>query len=1701
MADLGEENGSDPTMNRIDEFVRKLEKGKSIKRVLIANNGLAAMKCLISIRQWLHYQFDTSSIVSFVCIATEDEMKSASHYLKLADEIVMAPAGSNSNNFANVEVITKLALESRVDAVYVGWGHASENSELCRRLRKNNIIFIGPSEKSIIASGDKIISTIIAQSIGMPTVTWSGSDVKVDQCVDFEHFHELRAQATIKTVKEGYEAIAKYQIDVPMMIKASEGGGGKGIRKCERMQDFERLFKEVELEVPNSPIFLMKCMEGARHVEIQIIGDQYGEVIALSSRDCTIQRRCQKVIEEAPASIVPPEVMAKMKKDAIAFANFVGYYSAGTVELLFVPATNQYFFLELNPRLQVEHPCTESVCDVNIPSLQFQIAMGKALKDIHSIKRFKDREARGENGKVHCMAARVTCEDPNDRFLPSTGTVRSLKFNSTSKAWAYFSLSDGSTVHEFADSQIGHVFARGRDRFEAIANLKHALNNLKIDATFPTQSDYLIDLLSLEKFKSNQYDTQWLDQRIAKRECQKLTLPVDHLIAVSAAVIGRSKIRGVFERYETQLRTGKIVLPVELSRRTEVELQMNNLKFSVKIFEETPSKYHLRMGNQETTVEMLKYGTQDLAAHQGKTTDFLLEETEDNYFIKISGNKLKFPKTDDNDASCLRSPYTGKFLEYKVQPGEFVEVGQTYAQVESMKMIFDVVTKVAPGRLIPIAKEGDLINPGSILGRLEIDKHIQDQLTTSEKFSGTMKGWKIEEKSVFERAKLILEGRGSMDDSVDTLISELFHVKPKEQGDDLSSNQQILQLLEIFLDTERYFDVRDGFDESVQKMVNEIPCFQDVVDRIHSNTHLKIKEKLVVGILENLADNIESECSEDFNQILRKFFDMKQLKTISPLAAKILYRSSENQDFSMEDCRIDTKKSGFSNDVASMRFRSATTSSTIEFSEKIYEALLEFACYSTHLNKVKFVSNQIEISIFENEIPISDIECIILEEQKRLEEMEVSEIVICGKSEKWKFSNTVGVFMQEKLDVSLESDFSAPEKRDLRRSLARQNRTTYIYDFPLLFAWASADSERDWKSKVEFKELIVNEKQQLQIITDSEELERRAAQCLNSCSVVAWLISLTLGKNNTLDFVLIGNDVTHQVGSFAQPEHRLFEMASKLARERKIPRVNISCNSGARIGLARDVLDVLKVKLKPNGHDFDYLYIDASEKERIGDQMVYEEEEGVLKLLAVKGKKNEYIGVENLMGSGAIGGETSRAYREIPTYCYVTGRSVGIGAYTARLARRVIQHEKSNLILTGAAALNTLLGKKVYASNNRLGGTEIMSNNGIAHCTVSSDLEGVRKIVDWLRYLPQKQEIFPFYTNFGRNGLLDRHWHLEDVNVTKEDMQSDVRNLIDMPGKQGIFDIGSFDEICTSWAASIVTGRAKLNGLPVGVIASQWKSFDKRQLADESVDISEETTVTRAGQVWYPDSAFKTSQAISDFNREALPLVMIASLRGFSGGRKDMSDQVLTFGAHIIDELSQYQQPVIVYIPAGGELRGGAWAVVDSNVNRGFIHVIADEGCRGGILEPNAVVGIKIREAQLGKIMERSGVIAQGVEDSVKSAFKKACVEFADMHDRWQRMEHVGAIRQVTTLSETRDIFYKMIRDEMIMIDMAQRYREAPIYPIPSRSEALEWIKMKIGDETLQAYHDNLFYKDVAQEVQESKTRFEEFTVKWKTNH
>lgn len=360
----------------------------------------------------------------------------------MADNYVPVPGGSNNNNYANVELIVDIAKRMQVQGVWAGWGHASEYPKLPELLSKANIAFMGPPHNAMWALGDKIASSIVAQTAKVPTMGWSGSGLICEDWKEGKTFNipqELYEQGCVKDINDGLVAAKK--IGFPVMIKASEGGGGKGIRKCESAEEFPQMFRQVQNEVPGSPIFVMKLATCARHLEVQLLADTYGNAISLFGRDCSIQRRHQKIIEEAPCIIADEETFQEMEKAAVRLAKMVGYVSTGTVEYLYEPATKQFYFLELNPRLQVEHPCSEMVADVNLPACQLQIAMGLKLNRIKEIRLLYGESPWGDSEidfetKVrnrpwgHVIAARITSENPDEGFKPSSGTVQELNFKS-----------------------------------------------------------------------------------------------------------------------------------------------------------------------------------------------------------------------------------------------------------------------------------------------------------------------------------------------------------------------------------------------------------------------------------------------------------------------------------------------------------------------------------------------------------------------------------------------------------------------------------------------------------------------------------------------------------------------------------------------------------------------------------------------------------------------------------------------------------------------------------------------------------------------------------------------------------------------------------------------------------------------------------------------------------------------------------------------------------------------------------------------------------------------------------------------------------------------------------------------------------------------------------------------------------------------
>ena len=422
-----------------------------------------------------------------------------------------------------------------------------------------------------------------------------------------------------------------------------------------------------------------------------------------------------------------------------------------------------------------------------------------------------------------------------------------------------------------------------------------------------------------------------------------------------------------------------------------------------------------------------------------------------------------------------------------------------------------------------------------------------------------------------------------------------------------------------------------------------------------------------------------------------------------------------------------------------------------------------------------------------------------------------------------------------------------------------------------------------------------------------------------------------------------------------------------------------------------------------------------------------------------------------------------------------------------RLGQRTIQIEGQPIILTGAPAINKLLGREVYTSNLQLGGTQIMHKNGVSHMTAGDDFEGVSKIVKWMSFVPDRKGN-PVPISPSVDG-----WDRDIIYKPPQKQPYDVRWLIG--GKEeetgfqyGFFDKGSFEETLGAWARTVVTGRARLGGIPVGVIAVETRTVENVTPADPANPDSTEQITSEAGGVWYPNSAYKTSQAIRDFNKgEQLPLIILANWRGFSGGQRDMYNEVLKYGSYIVDALVAYEQPIFVYIPPFGELRGGSWVVVDPTINPKYMEMYADEDSRGGVLEPEGIIGIKYRRDRQLETMARLDVAygemkrklsapnnsREELEDlKVKMAEREKLLlpvygqiahQFADLHDRAGRMEAKGTIRQSLTWGNSRRFFYWRLRRRLNEEYILKRMAAASSKEMTDRATDLERLKAWTG--------------------------------------
>jgi len=437
-----------------------------IKKILIANRGEIALRVMRTARD---LGINTVAVYS-------DVDRNAPHVLE-ADEAVHIGAGPSRESYLNMEKVLSAALRTHADAIHPGYGFLSENSEFVRKVQGAGLIFIGPPPEAMDQMGSKIAAKQTAAKLKVPLVP--GTDQAISSL----------EEATEIAAKTGY----------PLLIKASAGGGGKGMRLVQKSDELAEQMRQASSEALSSfgdgAVFIEKYVSRPRHIEVQVFCDTHGQGVYLFERECSIQRRHQKIIEEAPSSCLSPQIREQMGKDAVRLALGCGYVGAGTVEFL-VDENLNYYFLEMNTRLQVEHPVTEMITGLDLVEWQIRIAEGKPLP-----------LSQGQiQLKGHSMEVRICAEDTRNQFFPSIGTL--VRYRSPEAAWIRVddSYREGMTIPVEYDPMIGKLIVHGSDRQDAIRKLIKAIRRFEIQGVETTLPfcDYV---LNHDEFVSGNFDT------------------------------------------------------------------------------------------------------------------------------------------------------------------------------------------------------------------------------------------------------------------------------------------------------------------------------------------------------------------------------------------------------------------------------------------------------------------------------------------------------------------------------------------------------------------------------------------------------------------------------------------------------------------------------------------------------------------------------------------------------------------------------------------------------------------------------------------------------------------------------------------------------------------------------------------------------------------------------------------------------------------------------------------------------------------------------------------------------------------------------------------------------------------------------------------------------------------------------------------
>ena len=655
------------------------------KRIAIVNRGEAAMRLIHAVRDLNAEHPDRDPVVT---IALYTDAERSAMFAREADEAY--PIGPASERpYLNHELLVRVLTDARADAVWVGWGFVAEDAAFADLVQSHGMTFIGPSGDAMRKLGDKIGSKLIAEEVGVPVAAWSrgGVDTLADALASAEHI--------------GY----------PLMLKATAGGGGRGIRKVtsadELTDAYQRTRDEAQRAFGSGVVFLEKLVTGARHVEVQVIADSHGNAWAIGVRDCTVQRRNQKIIEESASPLLTTEQNDELKTSAERLALAVGYVGAGTVEFLYHPGEKLFAFLEVNTRLQVEHPITEITNQFDLVRTQIHVADGGRLD-----------ERPTESG--HAVEARLNAEDPDRDFAPAPGKITRLALPAGPGIRVDTGVTEGDSIPADFDSMIAKIIAFGRTRDEALGRLRRAMTETTVVIEGgATNKAFILELLRQPEVTGPAEGGIWADTAWIDRTRADGGLVADQHAGIALVV-------AAIEAYEetTALESDRLLVTARGGRPQtahasglKVDLKLRGATHTVTTFAIAPRRYRVVVDGQATEAELTRFDDVHGRITVGDERHRITSATHGPiHAIEVDGVTHRVSR---DEGGVLRSPAPALVVATPVAVGDEVEAGAPVVVLESMKMETAVYAPFAGRVKQLLVMTGSLVESMAPLVRLE----------------------------------------------------------------------------------------------------------------------------------------------------------------------------------------------------------------------------------------------------------------------------------------------------------------------------------------------------------------------------------------------------------------------------------------------------------------------------------------------------------------------------------------------------------------------------------------------------------------------------------------------------------------------------------------------------------------------------------------------------------------------------------------------------------------------------------------------------------------------------------------------------------------------------------------------------------------------------------------------------------------------